>query len=431
MNRKSITTLMALALLLSAAGTEALGQTEGKTEKSYWIGVVCRPPSLALRQQLGIPKGEGLVVETIAPKSAAEKAGLKRHDIITKIGNTVLKNTGDLRQAVAKSGGEKVAMEILRGGRKQSVSIVPQERAQVRRWERKPVERKEPEKPKTPEKPKAPEKAVKRYRIGIYGLPANADLLKKHDLPEGKGLIVRRVLPDSPAEKAGIKDGDILAEANEKPLVELEDLIKVISKSEGKKIGLVVYRNGEKKQLSVTPELVKDDSGPNVPQLPLPPDPTDRKKIEEWIKKIQPGDMDDNQMRFKIIHPPAMNRALPPIPGNMSVSITKSGKEPAKIVVKRGEEKWEVTEDSLDKLPPDVRPHIEKMLGGVRIQIGGMDGPGNIRPNIRMFQKRLVPDMDVPKTDMDKRMKEMEKKMERLHKLIEEMMRRNREDKGR
>ena len=48
---------------------------------------------------------------------------------------------------------------------------------------------------------------------------------------------------------------------------------------------------------------------------------------------------------------------------DMTVTISKQGKEPAKITVKQGDKSWEVTEDDLDQLPEEVRPHVEPMLG--------------------------------------------------------------------
>ena len=42
----------------------------------------------------------------------------------------------------------------------------------------------------------------------------------------------------------------------------------------------------------------------------------------------------------------------------------RSGKNPAKISVSRGDEKWNLTDQELNKLPDDVRPFVERMLGG-------------------------------------------------------------------
>ena len=53
----------------------------------------------------------------------------------------------------------------------------------------------------------------------------------------------------------------------------------------------------------------------------------------------------------------------PQLPDNTSVVITREGDKPAKIVVKQGEQKWEITEDEINKLPESLRPAVEQMLG--------------------------------------------------------------------
>jgi hypothetical protein len=52
-------------------------------------------------------------------------------------------------------------------------------------------------------------------------------------------------------------------------------------------------------------------------------------------------------------------------PDDLSISITRKGQSPLQIVARRGEQTWEATEaDYREKLPEDVRPHVESMLGG-------------------------------------------------------------------
>ena len=101
------------------------------------------------------------------------------------------------------------------------------------------------------------------------------------------------------------------------------------------------------------------------------------------------GDGQRPPMRFRFFHPGAIvphDVLVPvPLPANMSVTISKEGDQPAKIVVKRGDEKWELTETELDKLPADVRPHVERMLGR---------GPLGIVGNLRSFD--FAPDGMLP-----------------------------------
>ena len=54
-----------------------------------------------------------------------------------------------------------------------------------------------------------------KHWIGMLGGPATPELRAQLDIPEGQGLLVRQVVPDSPAAKAGLQDFDILLKAND------------------------------------------------------------------------------------------------------------------------------------------------------------------------------------------------------------------------
>ncbi len=48
----------------------------------------------------------------------------------------------------------------------------------------------------------------------------------------------------------------------------------------------------------------------------------------------------------------------------MTVDIHREGKKPARITVKKGDQKWEINEDQLDKLPEEVRREVQPLLTG-------------------------------------------------------------------
>lgn len=76
------------------------------------------------------------------------------------------------------------------------------------------------------------------------------------------------------------------------------------------------------------------------------------------------------------------------LPENMSVEIHKEGAKPAEITVHRGDESWHVTQDELDKLPADVRRHVEPMLGwGFRVP----------QQMSSMFRGRTTPPGEAPR----------------------------------
>ena len=50
-------------------------------------------------------------------------------------------------------------------------------------------------------------------------------------------------------------------------------------------------------------------------------------------------------------------------PKDLEISVIRKADKPVAITVTRGEQRWDVDEKSLDKLPDDIRPHLERMFG--------------------------------------------------------------------
>ena len=67
-----------------------------QTEKAGFLGVTASPVSAALRDQLGLTRGMGLVVDFVAKDSPAQAAGLKVHDVLTKFDDQLIVNIEQL-----------------------------------------------------------------------------------------------------------------------------------------------------------------------------------------------------------------------------------------------------------------------------------------------------------------------------------------------
>jgi serine protease Do len=88
--------------------------------------------------------------------------------------------------------------------------------------------------------------------LGITLQDMDADLAKEFNLPDQNGAIVNDVLPGSPAEKAGIKSGDVILAFNDKPVTDAHSLqLDVADCSPGTSASLKVIRNGHEKTLAV------------------------------------------------------------------------------------------------------------------------------------------------------------------------------------
>ncbi|VHO03503.1 Do family serine endopeptidase [Candidatus Rhabdochlamydia sp. T3358] len=94
--------------------------------------------------------------------------------------------------------------------------------------------------------------SVTRGFLGVTLQPMDADIAKAFGLSKPEGALVSEVVPGSAADKAGLKQGDIILEYDNKPVKSSEGLKTEISlKSPGSTIQLKVKRNQETKQISV------------------------------------------------------------------------------------------------------------------------------------------------------------------------------------
>ena len=200
-----------------------------------------------------------------------------------------------------------------------------------------------------------------KYWLGV-GLGEVSDALKSHLDLQG-GVIVQHVVPDSPADKAGIKAHDILLKFGEQDLGRMQDLLKSVRQNEDQKSRLTVLRKGRKQTLEITPgERPEGDIVLNVPESGRDL----RVVIDKWLEKNKDGEA-RGPLRFRFFGPGIFTGEheikLPQISGNLSVSINKQDDSPSKIVVKHEDKTWEITEDELDELPADIQAHVQRMLG--------------------------------------------------------------------
>jgi S1-C subfamily serine protease len=83
--------------------------------------------------------------------------------------------------------------------------------------------------------------------------------------PGGEGVLVREVRPNTPAEKAGLKAGDVITKVDDHPVKtvsELRDQLR--QKNEQKTVKLTLLRNGAEMNVSVEPEQPKPHDHPHT-----------------------------------------------------------------------------------------------------------------------------------------------------------------------
>lgn len=97
--------------------------------KLAMLGLGGAPVSETLSLHLGLEDGKGLTVLHVVPGSAAEKAGLKAHDILTEFAGKKIASQHDLRKAVLEhKPGDKVVIKFIKKGKAMEKEVVLGER---------------------------------------------------------------------------------------------------------------------------------------------------------------------------------------------------------------------------------------------------------------------------------------------------------------
>jgi serine protease Do len=93
---------------------------------------------------------------------------------------------------------------------------------------------------------------VKRAYLGIYLQEINSDLRKTFNLDDIAGVLVTRVVKDTPADKGGLKNGDVIIEFNGKKVENVPKFMIMVAGSEiGVKIPIKIVRNNKRKTIFV------------------------------------------------------------------------------------------------------------------------------------------------------------------------------------
>src|SRR6185295_20182486 len=89
-----------------------------------WLGLQPEELPDELRAQLDLPEGEGLLVTDVLPGSPAEKAGLKKNDILTKIDGKGVKGEDALAKFMASAkAGQETTLTVLRKSKEQTIKV--------------------------------------------------------------------------------------------------------------------------------------------------------------------------------------------------------------------------------------------------------------------------------------------------------------------
>jgi serine protease Do len=203
-------------------------------------GAVLEPISDALRAQLDIPAGQGLLVSGVRADGPSAFAGLKPNDVLLTLGDKPLATADDLTKHLKAAGESPVPLKLIRAGKSLTISVRPIYRVTMG----------------------AAGEEKTEYYIGVNVDPVDDTLRAQLGLQAGKGMLITDIVANSPAEKAGVKKYDIILELSDKPIDKFEDLSKQVQSNKDKAATLKILRAGKPMSIPIAAATRKVESGP-------------------------------------------------------------------------------------------------------------------------------------------------------------------------
>jgi membrane-associated protease RseP (regulator of RpoE activity) len=199
-----------------------------------------------------------------------------------------------------------------------------------------------------------------KHWIGVEIHDVSPALRAQLNLAENRGVLIGRVLPDSPASKAGIKQYDILLAIGDQKIASNDGVLKSVKQADGKEMKLTILRGGSERMVTVTPAERPQPKGDITTARSF----LDLYRTGNNVDVIRPGPAivlrnDD------LAHGERLE-----LPDDLTITITRHGKEPAKIKIKQQEREIETTEEKLSEVPDDLQRYLGPMLAGPRGPFG-------------------------------------------------------------
>jgi serine protease Do len=239
------------------------GVVVSSTDEGGWLGVEIAEVTAEKAKDLKLSAVRGVIVDGIEPDSPAAKAGIKEKDVITQYDGQPVEGAVQFRRLIRETPpGRSVTLEISRGGSVQNISVELGDRTDV--YVRKMKGKMRDfggaysfSMPNVEELPDMPEVMDPRTPVlGINAEDLTSQLGSYFGAPNNAGVLVREVRPGTPADKAGLKAGDVITKLEGKEVRTLADLrAQLREKSNQASVNMSVLHKGS--EIAVTVPIEK------------------------------------------------------------------------------------------------------------------------------------------------------------------------------
>jgi Do/DeqQ family serine protease len=201
----------------------------GKVRRGM-LGVTIQGIDADLASSLSLPAARGAIVTSVTAGGPADKAGIKRGDVITAINNQSVADNNAARNEIAKlAPGSNATVTVVRNGREQNLPVTLAE-----------LPDREQANPDTDSGEQGATGGTERFGLTLQ--PLTSDAAQRYGLDaDDQGLLVTRVDPSSNAATAGIRQGDLIQEVNRQAVKTFAEFSNAIRQS-GSRPALVLIK---------------------------------------------------------------------------------------------------------------------------------------------------------------------------------------------
>jgi len=238
------------------------------TDGGGYLGVSPENIGKENMSEYGLSAPRGVGISSVSQNSPAERAGLKKGDVILQFDSEPMTSSRKLLRLIGEASPEQaVRLTISRNNAEHQVSVTLGKRTDISRTFRAATPdlnglfRMNP--PNAPNAPREWGNMPEAYsglmlgnnrRVGVTTTALTKQLADFFGVSGGHGLLVTSTSENSPAAKAGLRAGDVITEVNGEKVEESGDFIRALNRKEEGEVTLTIIRDKSQRTIKVTPE---------------------------------------------------------------------------------------------------------------------------------------------------------------------------------
>ena len=199
-------------------------QNEGEVTRG-WLGIGYQRMTPLLAESLGVKESGGALVSKVLPDTPAKEAGFKAGDVIVEFDRIPVKQARDLPMIVARTPvGKEVGVKVLRDGGEKTLMV------RIGKLQGKET---------------AAAVEQQASDLGLTVQEVTPEIAKKLSMKSVEGVVVTTVKPGSPADDAGLRQGDVILEVNRNRVGTLADYGKALKGADKDRSTLFLVKRGD------------------------------------------------------------------------------------------------------------------------------------------------------------------------------------------